>query len=303
MSKSTIPFFAAFLCFSLGGYANERESADYQLEFEVDDAGGGKAASADYEEIGSSGGEGTKSTGSGEVELFHGFTGEVYDIVSISLVASPGTVDEKGTRKIDVDAVADDGSALEKFEGISFSIEAGPLASVSSDGLVLADIVFQDTPAKVRGDFGLLTDELDLTVLDTISDNFGSYAEDDLPDDWQVEHFGQDNPNAGPGEDPDGDMQNNAFEFVAGVIPTDPLSLFQSRIELVPGTEMHRIVFSPVLPDRTYSPRFSFDVGATGWDPLAAFTTSDLPGGERAFTDTDPDPPARKFYEIRIEKN
>jgi hypothetical protein len=186
-----IPFFAAFvcfICFSVASFANDRESTDYHLEYEVDDAGGGTASSADYSETASAGVEGSPATGSGGVELLHGFAGGIYDIVTISLIASPNTIDEQGTRQIEANGVADDGSDVVGIEDISFSIEAGPLISVDHDGVALADVVFEDSTATVRGQFGLLSDDIDLTVLDTMSDNFGRYAGDVLPDDCECAH-------------------------------------------------------------------------------------------------------------------
>ena len=46
-------------------------------------------------------------------------------------------------------------------------------------------------------------------MLDTIADNFGTYAGDGLGDDWQVQYFGLSNPNAAPLLDPDFDGHNN----------------------------------------------------------------------------------------------
>ena len=67
-------------------------------------------------------------------------------------------------------------------------------------------------------------------LLDNIPDNFGSYAGDGLGDDWQVQYFGQNNPNAGPLRDPNGDGQTNAFEDTAGLVPNDPNSRFTFTI-------------------------------------------------------------------------
>ena len=68
----------------------------------------------------------------------------------------------------------------------------------------------------------------------------GSYAADGVGDDWQFQYFGLNNPNAAPLLDPDGDGQNNLFEFTAGLVPTNPLSRFLVSIAPVPGQPTHR---------------------------------------------------------------
>ena len=72
------------------------------------------------------------------------------------------------------------------------------------------------------GKFGTL----EMTVLNVSNDDFGGYASDGLPDDWQVQYFGENNPNAAPSADPDGDGQNNAYEYVVGTVPSNAASHF-----------------------------------------------------------------------------
>ncbi|MEN9021767.1 MAG: hypothetical protein ABF370_14810, partial [Verrucomicrobiales bacterium] len=55
-------------------------------------------------------------------------------------------------------------------------------------------------------------------------DDFGSYAGDGLPDDWQVQYFGEDNADAGPNVDADGDGDSNLYEYHARLLPNDPTS-------------------------------------------------------------------------------
>ena len=75
-----------------------------------------------------------------------------------------------------------------------------------------------------------------------------------LGDDWQFLHFGLNNPLAAPLLDPDGDGQNNAFEFTAGLVPTNPLSRFLINIAAVPGQPGQKdVVFAPIVAGRSYS--------------------------------------------------
>ena len=56
-------------------------------------------------------------------------------------------------------------------------------------------------------------------------------AGDGIDDAWQVQYFGlPPNANAGPLRDPDGDGRNNRDEWIAGLSPADPASVFKLRI-------------------------------------------------------------------------
>lgn len=182
---------------------------------------------------------------------------------------------------------------------VSWSIASGPLTDIDSAGIATADTVYQNTAAVAQGEFEGMTGQLSLTVLDTHPDNFGSYADDGLDDDWQFQFFGLNNPSASPTVDADGDGQNNHFEFVAGVIPTDPLSRFQLEIHPVPGQPTHRdIVFNPRLEDRSYTVTSKQDLAPGTWLPLTSSNSSDILD-VRAVTDLDAEEPV-KFYRVEI---
>lgn len=155
--------------------------------------------------------------------------------------------------------------------------------------------------ATVQGDHAGASGALELTVLDSIPDNFGSYAGDGLGDDWQVLYFGLDNTNAAPLLDPDGDGQNNCFEFTAGLIPTDPLSRFSLKIFPVPGEpEQKELVFDPIVDGRIYTVLTSLDLSPGSWNPLIGGIVEN-DGDHRGVTD----PAAvetKKFYTVEIVK-
>jgi hypothetical protein len=116
-----------------------------------------------------------------------------------------------------------------------------------------------------------------------------------------VQYFGLDNPLAAPGLDPDGDGQTNAFEFTAGLIPTDPGSLFQLRIERVAGQPGHKnLIFNPRLPDHIYTIEFRPSLTAGQWDPLAGASFIDN-GDTRTVTDPNAAVSAR-FYRVLITR-
>jgi hypothetical protein len=75
-------------------------------------------------------------------------------------------------------------------------------------------------------------DESSSTAFNSVFAYFppGLYESDTLPDEWQRQYFGEDNPSALPEIDADGDGQNNLFESVAGTDPTDAGSRFDLKI-------------------------------------------------------------------------
>jgi len=103
----------------------------------------------------------------------------------------------------------------------------------------------------------------------------------------------------GDAANPDGDLHNNRFEYIAGTTPTDEASDFSLTIAPVPGQATQRqIIFSPLLPDRTYRVLSRPDLASPTLAPLGSSTVSD-DAQTRAVTDTDADAPAR-FYRVEI---
>jgi hypothetical protein len=182
---------------------------------------------------------------------------------------------------------------------VTWSILSGPIASVSPGGFANADTVYQNTPAIVQGRYLGLSAPLGLLVVDINPDNFGMYGGDGLPDSWQVNHFGLDNPAAIPGADPDLDGQTNGFEYVTGTLPMDGTSFFRFRIDPVAGQPTHRnLVFSPRYPSRTYSMFYHIRLDGSPFAPLAGAGTSDN-SLERTVTDLNATNDTR-FYRVQI---
>ncbi len=290
-------------CFSSVAPAHAGTSASYTLAPDAIDACGLRGTSANYVLNASAmpGGHGTSTA----YTLRGGFAGQLADAIAtaIDLFASPLSVHEVGTRQITAALVFDDLSTQPlAAESVSWSVQSGPIAGISPDGLATAAAVYQDTAAVVQGTYQGLTDSLTLTVLNTLPDNFGGYASDGLDDDWQVLHFNlPPNPNAAPGADPDFDGQNNLFEFTSGVVPTDAGSRFLIQAQPVAGQPgQKRIIFSPRFADRTYSVQTSTTLLPLSWQPLGSFTTGDA-GVVRTVTDTSATG-ARKFYRVQITR-
>ena len=293
---------AVFAC-AASVQAGPRTSANYSIATESADRGGRRATSANYTNDGSAGGVAGISTVVAPVETAkHGYLGQLYDVTGLVLNSAQPNVNESATLQLAAWQLLDDASFLAvNASAVSWSITSGPLSGISAAGLASAGLVYQNTPATAQGVHQGRTATLNLTVLDSIPDNFGSYAGDGLGDDWQVQYFGLNNPLAAPALDPDGDGESNLFEFTAGLFPTDPVSRLTARIEAVPGQPSRRaIIFKPRLAGRTYTVEFRSSLTAGAWAPLTNFSTSDN-GNERTVTDLNATGSAR-VYHVKIDK-
>jgi len=178
---------------------------------------------------------------------------------------------------------------------------SGPVSSVSPGGLATAGWVYQNTPAVVGGSAYGFSSSLSLVVINVTSDDFGLYASDGIDDDWQVAYFGEENPDAAPGRDPDRDGRDNLFESLALTVPTDPSSFFQLRARRTPvQPDSVDLLFGPIRTGRNYTVLYSFDLSPSGWDVLTEGVESNN-GEERTITDPGATGP-RKFYRVRIAR-
>jgi hypothetical protein len=278
-------------------------SPSYNIVAETMDAGGKRTSSTHYTNDGSLGEFAGVSTVAAPAETMkHCYLGQLSDATVLQLAADPATVNEGESLQLCAWQWLDDLTLIcVPADSIVWSVQDGPLTSISAGGLVTAAVVYQDTAATVRGSCEGITGTLRLTVLDSTDDNFGTYAGDGVGDDWQVRFFGHNNPAAAPLLDPDHDGLTNLFEFTAGVIPTDPHSVFQWRIESVQGEPLqHRIVFNPRLDGHTYTVKTSTTLLRDSWISLAGGITADS-GTQRAVTDPDTAGPM-KFYKVEITR-
>ena len=179
---------------------------------------------------------------------------------------------------------------------VAWSVVSGPIAIISTSGLATAAVVYQNTAATVQGAAGSAAGTLGLTVLNVLPDNFGAYAGDGLPDDWQVLYFGLNNPLAGPLLDPDGDTFDNLFEYRACLVPNDPLSFLAIEIASTPGGG-HSVTFSPRFPDCTYTLLGSGDLSL--WEPVTGAITD--AGATRTIADPQ-GTTARRLYRLDVQR-
>ena len=304
--KTTVSLVPALFCLLLNAAlrADVRTSADYAITAETMDSGGQRTASADgtYANDGSAGGLVGMSGVAGEVAR-GGFLGQVYELLGYGLLVSDFYPPEEGFTQIIPVRTADDGTNFPiPTTGFHFVPLEGPIPGISETGLVETTSIYENTPAIVGATSpqfpGLLT--ITFYVQDTIPDNYSTYARDGIPDAWQFRYFGRDNPLGLAAADPDGDGQSNLFEFTAGLDPTDAGSRF--HLELLPGLTdgQRQLVFSPRLPDRTYTVEAAANLEGAPFVPLAGTIFTD-DGETRTVTDLNATDPAR-YYRVSISK-
>lgn len=293
----------AFLILAASAHAGPRTSTDYTVPADTTDAGGQRATSTAYTNDGSLGGiTGISTVASPAATAKAGYLGQLTEVTALQLAATPTTVNETATSQLSAAQLLDDDSLNPlAANDVTWSVMAGPFNGISASGLATAGAVYENTTATAQADYAGVTGILDLTMLNTIADNFGTYADDGLDDEWQFGFFGLDNPLAGPLLDPDGDGQNNAFEFTAGLVPTNALSFFSFSVGPDPDNPgQTQIVFDPIVFGRNYTVMTSPDLGAGSWNPLSGGTPSD-DGNVRTVTDPAPGETAT-FYKVKIEK-
>ena len=281
--------------------AASRTSANYSIAADAADAGGRLVSSTNYANHGSASSVAGISAVAVPIQTVkHGYIGQLYEVTGLVVNATAPAVNEGATLQLAAWRLLDDATFLVTDAGaVTWGIVSGPITSISSGGFLTAGLVYQNTPASVQGTLGTHIGSLNLSVLDSIADNFGAYAGDGIGDDWQVQYFGQDNPLAAPGLDPDGDGGTNLFEFTAGLIPTDPASVFRLRLEAVPGQPTRKnVIFNPRLDGRTYTLKARPALENGSWQPLSSFSQSDN-GAERTVTDLNATG-TKKFYRVEI---
>ncbi len=291
----------AFAAVATLASAAPRSSANYEITAEIADLAGQRMTSANYTNDSSVSAVTGISTVSAPPQIAkHGYAGQLYEVQGLAVTATPSTVNETGTTQLTASPLLDDGTTLLALNAtsVSWSVVSGPLNSISAEGLGTAANVFQDTAALAAGAFQNLSGQTNISVLNTGSDDLGIYAGDGIDDDWQVQFFGENNPNAAPGFDADGSGHGNRFKFVAGLNPLDG-SRFTLAIEAVSGQPSQmRLIFRPLVAGRTYEAEYSDSIGP--WSPLEQSLQSDN-ASERTVTDVQAFP-APRFYRIEISK-
>lgn len=277
--------------------AATRDSVDYVVSTEILDSGGEIAISQSYRNTPSLGGGADLAVTAPDTSMQPGFIAQLAATTGLALTATGLSVEETGTLQIAAwETLADATRAALAPAVVVWSTASGPL-TINAAGLATATPVYQDTAATAAAAYAGFSNTLPLIVLNSASDNYGSYANDGLRDDWQIQYFGMANPNAGPALDPDNDGLDNAFECAAALNPTNAASAFTLAIQSVPNQATQRkLVFGPWNATANYAVEVSSDM--SHWFPLTSFTTVDS-GTQRTVTDLAATQ-AKKFYRVAV---
>jgi hypothetical protein len=228
-----------------------------------------------------------------------GFAGQLYDAVYIDVEPGPPVVAELDTLLLSAFVMGDDDTTLDASD-VTWSNLGSPFFIVNAAGLITAAAVPATFTLPLQVAAAGLSGNVLLTIYDTIPDNYGPFAGDELDDAWQQFWFGENPALAAPGLDPDGDGQNNHTEFLAITSPLDPASLLTTRIELVPGRPTHRLlILHPWRAERTYTWEWTPDL-AQPWAVLPGATITPQPGEEAHATDENA-VDTRRLYRVKIE--
>lgn len=258
------------------------------------DGGGGSSTGSLYAVVASLGVIGGHATAGSVINSGgEGYTAP--SVVSLALTAAPVSVNQGGTSQLTGTAAMDD-QTVTVLSGtdIAWNAVTYPLQSITAGGMVTAVAnVYATAVGNVYGSYNGVLASTSLQVA-------GPYASSVIPDSWFVQYFGTaPNPKASPTADASGTGQNNLFKYIAGLDPTNPVSVFTLRIESVAEQAGHKaLIFNPCWNDRTYTLLYRTNlVTGTNWTNLT--TTLSDNGSERILTDTNATDNAR-FYRIQI---
>lgn len=261
------------------------------------DAGGCRTTSANYSMDGSLGAIGTAAP-AGAFVCRPGFIGQLVEVTNLTVTAAPGSVNEGGMVQMSGLAGLDD-ATVTAVEGsnIFWSTPSYPVNGVGPNGVATAALVYADASGVVTGRYLGVPGSVVIQVLDVNPDNFGLYAGDQIPDGWQVTHFGVDNPN-GHASATNATGQNNLYAYVADLNPADPDSRFE--IAAVSNQPPSKVVYFAVAsPDRAYRLLYSTNlVGATWTNLPGAGWVQGVP--QQMFLSDSNSTPLR-FYRVQVK--
>ena len=262
------------------------------------DGGGARARSADYVADQSLGGiVGISTVDLPEEAAKHGYIGQLTDVGGFAVQTETNEVDEGASQQLSGVATFDD-ETRQPVAGaeVSWGAAVFPLQELTAAGLATATNVYEDTTASVTGAYAGVEGEGSFLVRNTGIDDFGSYADDGLPDDWQVVHFGIGNSEAGPTNNVDADPYDNTGEWIADTIPTDEESYFQI-VDISNAAPDMAVAFDSST-NRHYSLEATTNLLVFDWFPVAGQTNIPGMGGEHWLIDSNP--PLATHYRVIV---
>jgi len=171
-------FIVLSLAIALLSASNSANANDYSLITGSFDQGGGRGTSSDYELIGSLSSSAGEVLQSADYTLYPHLPGQLYTPVEMQITAAPAAMAENGTKQLAATQVMDDDTTLPvPAAEVTWLVLSGPVTSISAAGVAQAGSVYENTAASVQGSASGVSGTLNLTVLDSIPDNFGHGAQ------------------------------------------------------------------------------------------------------------------------------
>jgi hypothetical protein len=151
-----------------------------------------------------------------------GYAGQLADVVAVNVSATPDLLilNEGEARQFLVLLTYDDASlAVAATERLTWNSGDSQKLVIDDKGFATAAAVYQDAEVMISASCYGFSKVISLTVVNSVSDNFGLYAADGLADTWQVQYFGEYSLLGGPNTDVDGDGLTNLQEYAFGMNP------------------------------------------------------------------------------------
>ena len=263
------------------------------------DGGGLRTASASYTMDGSIGGIGGISSAASPAEtLKAGYLGQLTEVSSVAVTGTPAQVTEYSTSQLSATAFMDDATVTPLAGSeIAWNSPAWPIQSISISGVATTLAVYANTPATVNGQFLGVSGSGSLLVLDSIPDNYGSYAGDGIPDSWQAQYFGVNNPQ-GVASATNSTGHNNLYTYTADLNPNDPASIF--AVVAISNQPPNRVVcFKTASAGRVYRLLYATNLISGVWTNLPGATWTPGLDGQMSLNDTNA--AAARFYRVQVQ--
>jgi hypothetical protein len=278
-------------------WAGSRSGGSYAVN-DIMDGGGQAATNGACALVGSIGGIVGVCTAAPPTETVkHGYIGQLTEVSALSVTSAPASVNEGATSQLSGLATLDDDSQSVLGGGdMTWGAATYPLASITASGLVTAAAVYGSAAGQVSGNYLGTTGGTVVLVLDVNPDNFGLYAGDGVPDGWQVQYFGVNNP-LGMAGATNCSGQNNLYTYTADLDPTNPASCF--KIVALSNEPPSRVVyFLPASTGRVYALQFSTGLASGAWTHVTPLTNWGN-GGVYGLGDTNTASP--RYYRVGVQ--
>ena len=137
-----------------------------------------------------------------------------------------------------------------------------------------------------------------ILVLDSNPDDYGIYANDQIPDAWQVTFFGTNNP-MGAACATNCTGQNNLYTYIADLNPNDPASVFEVVAVSESNLPPREVVYFPSSSNRVYALLWTTNLVSGTWTNLPDAIPVKGNGGVFSLSDTNAVAP--RFYRVQVQ--